>query len=350
MTDIEMSHTVAGMTVGVGEQAACGGCGEPTVLRVAGLPWHPGDMAGRCPTLPPDLASGEDLRLLTALEKQFPPLRTIGGRPRAPFWRPSTPGVLNALQHTPGWAWQREYTGPVIVLDRSGAWIAAASSADVAWGALECTGPMEEYDKGAGFYEVGNYPWHETLPHPLGRYRAGQETAWVTGPRVGLLADLAAEGRWPDATIRNSYTGLKVRLTRWATYVNGLRTAAIQQHGRDSEEYDRIKIAFSQAITLMLGTHDPGRGRVWKCGCQRPDWGYTIQDQAAVTVWRWADRCYKASGEYPVALRNVDELLIPADTYEQVTTVRVPGAATPLQIDDTGCKLGTFKIKYREEW
>ncbi len=295
------------------------------------------------------LENGEPLRLLAALEKSYAPLRRIDGQMRRPYLRPELPGITFAAHVVTGWHWSRPYSGSVAVLDRSGAWVAAASSALVAHGKLEHTGEIE-FDGQPGYYQVQRHPWLEAdqLPDPLGDARG--ETVWVPGPTVALLRDLASEGRWSDVSVLDSYTGEGVRLNKWTGYVNDLRATAITKYGRDSEQYASVKVAFGQAMSLMLGgLGDAGVHRVWKCGIQRPDWTHTIQAQASATLWRWANDCRQIAPDHaPVALRNVDELVIPADAVEVVTSMARPGGRSPLLIDPEGIKLGSFKVKVAE--
>lgn len=296
------------------------------------------------------LDEGRPVRLLSALETSHAPMRRNGGRMHGPYWRPELPGMVGAAHVVTGWHWSREYAGELVVLDRSGAWVAAASSATVAHGALDHTGPLNEFEGRPGYYQVPVYPWHEesALPNPLGH--ATGETVWVPAPTVARLIELAEADRWADVAILDSYTGDGVRLTDWTKYVNALRAHAIRTHGRDSDQYAEVKIAFGQAMSLMLGSDDPGRGRVWKCNAQRPDWTHTIQAQASAMLHRWADRCRQVAPEFPpVMLRNVDELVIPAEALPIVTTTAAAGAAGPVGIDPEGIKLGTFKVKGTEE-
>jgi len=312
-----------------------------------------GSRAGRqAERLAADIAAldeGRPVRVLSALETTHAPLRRHEGRMHQPYWRPELPGITGVAHVVTGWHWSREYAGEVAVLDRSGAWVAAASSATVAHGPLVHTGPLDEFEGRPGMYKIPVYPWHEadTLPHPLGHV-TGDEV-WVPAPTVVRLAELVEQNRWPDVAILDSYTADGVRLNDWTTYVNKLRAHAIRTHGRDSDQYAEIKMAFGQALSLLLGSEDPGRGRVWKCKAQRPDWSHTIQAQASAILHRWADRCRIVAPDLgPVMVRNVDELVIPAAALEIVTTVTAPGAAKPLALDPEGIKLGTFKVKATE--
>jgi hypothetical protein len=276
----------------------------------------------------------------------------------APYWRPEMPGMLQAAHIVKGWAWERPYDGPVTVLDKSGAWVAAASSVEVAHGKLEHTGALE-FEGHPGYYEITVYPWTEQgMPHPLGtphasaKWQAGG-TVWVPAPTVALLRDLAAAGRWPDVAVTDSYTSPGVRVNAWTKHVNALRAYAIETYGRDSEQYGAVKDGYGQAMSLMIGhPKDDGIGWEWKCGAQRPDWTHAFRAQGAAMIWRRADQCRQVAPELgPVALRNVDELVIPSSALEIVTTAVPPGASRPaVVIDPDGIDLRSFKVKGTEEW
>jgi hypothetical protein len=301
-----------------------------------------------------ELAKGADdgaLRLLADLEGPFAPLRRGGpeNRLRQPRWRPEHPGMTWAAHIISSWGWSRRYKGDTVTLDRSGAFVAAASSVQVAHGELEHTGPLDEFEGRPGYYQVQVHPWHfsKEAPHPLhGAHR--RETAWVPAPTVALLVDLHEQDRWADVTILDSYTAEGARLSKWTEHVNQLRREAITTYGRESEQYAMVKEAFGMALSLMLGSpRDSGTGRVWRCAAQRPDWTHTIQAQASATIYRWAEACRQQvpAGLGPVALRNVDELVIPAEALDIVTSTERPGGLPPMKIDPDGIKLGTFKVK-----
>ncbi len=296
------------------------------------------------------LAEGRSPRILAALEGEYAPLRR---RQREPYWWPPLPGMAFAADVITSWEWERPYSGEVAVLDRSGAFVAAASSVLVAHGQLEHTGPCEFHDR-PGYYLVQVHPWHESnsLPHPLGEWGSRQAEVWIPAPAVALLRDLADAGRWPDVTVLDSYTGDGVRLSKWATgFVNTLRAEAITEYGRDSDQYAAVKTGFGQALALMLGRQGDEQRREWHCKARRPDWTHAIQAQSAATLWRWADDCLTVAPDLgPVALRNVDELVIPQAALEVVTTTKRSGGRAPLGIDPAGIKLGTFKVKAAEAW
>jgi hypothetical protein len=300
------------------------------------------------------LDTGQPVRLLDALENgPFAPLRLIedGDRRSLPFWQPPLPGITFATSIVTGYSWERPYAGSATVLDRSGAWVAAASSVQIAHGALEHTGPLAEFGGRPGYYQVAVYPWYESavMPSPLGHVK--HETAWIPAPTAALLRELVNQGRWPDVAVLDSYTGDPCRLSDWTTHVNALRAHAISTYGRQSPRYNDVKEAFGMAMSLMLGVVDDGVRRTWKCKARRPDITHHVQAQAAATLWRWGDDCRQVTPDLPpVALRNIDELVVPTDAVDVLTRTPRPGGRKPLELDELGVKLGTFKIKGTEQW
>lgn len=342
---------------------ACLGCEIPTKIRFDGEPWH---FACRLREAPALAAAFVTPRFLTDLEGAYQPKRMHQGKMVGPWWRPPMPEVMD-LVRTSQWSWKIPYTGPRASLDRSGSWISAAASVDVAHGPLAHTGAVG-WTGAPGVFNVEWFPWtEEGVPHPLGgaeAYAKKHGSVWVPHPRMQLLCQLAAQGRWPADTAVDSWTAApgedgkpaKVRLTRWTDHVKTVRAAALRAYprtaeGEDSPEYKAVKDRFAQAVTMMIGERNPGAGRRWKCGAHRPDWGLSIQDQSAVTLWRWCDDFGQIARKIdrpdlaPVAMLNVDEILVPADAVEVFTTTKRPGGKKPLQLDPTGIELGTFKVK-----
>lgn len=327
----------------------CEVCGIPTRVRIEG---RPGTYKCLAPKIEierqlADVEVGELRMLAPITDPKVGPYRWG----KAPYWRPQQPDPIDLVRVAASMSWQRPYTGEVVVLDRSGAWISAAASVDVAHGALEHTGT--DYTAGhPGIVKTEVYPWLEAgVPHPIG---PGAETmigaqVWITTDRHKLLADLARHDRYPEPVVLDSYSSEhKARLDKWAAYVQSVRVPAIRVHGRDSEQYAAVKIAFSQAIALMLGNRAPGQPRTWKCDVHRPDWAMAVQDLAACNLWRVADRC-RAAGVAPVALRNTDELVLPADKGGLLDSLS-EGDKPIIRLDPSGVTLGTFKIKSWENW
>ncbi len=280
--------------------------------------------------------AGDPLRLLAALEGPYWPRRDK----RAALWRPGDrlPGVAYNGTYVPaGYAWERPHDGPTVTLDRTGAWITAASSVDLAHAGLTHTGADHPGDR-PGLYRVQVHPWHEgdRMPAPLGT--PSVDTVVVPQPMLRLLQDLAGAGRWADADVLDSWTGDPCRISEWAHYVNDLRAYAINTYGRASDQYTAVKTAFSQATVMMAG-HEKAR-------TARPDWTRTIQAHSLAMMWRRADDARQLAPDLgPVALRNVDELVIPAAALPLITGPREPGRPRPIEIDPAGIRLGTFKAK-----
>ncbi|MFA5442152.1 MAG: hypothetical protein WC288_02500 [Candidatus Paceibacterota bacterium] len=291
------------------------------------------------------VAEGRLPRVLAALEGPYVP--TLRGR--RPFYAPPLPGMTDAAWVVTGYAWQREHAGPVLSLDRSGAWISGASSTTVAHGALEHTGDAVPDVSRPGYYLLDAYRWTEDgMPSPLGSLNPPDQV-WVPHPTAQLLAQLSREGRWPDATPVDSYTGDPVRLTSWVEWVARMRADIIDEYGRDSEEYISVKRSYGMAMSMMLGTKDESMRTEWRCKLRRPDWTHSIQSQASATLWRTADKAQTIAPEHaPVALRNVDELVIPPGALSALTAPRDPRPV--ITIDETGRALGTYKVKTIEEW
>lgn len=295
--------------------------------------------------------AGRAPRVLAALEDAYAPLRAK----REPYWRAPLPKIADRAFVSAGVTWYRyDYAGPVVTLDRSGSYVAAASSVEIAHGALERTGRLDFAGR-PGYYRTPRHPWHESdMPDPLAGARADDRgTVWVTHPVMALLRDLADAGRWSDVAVLDSWTSdAPARLRDWATFVNALREYAITTYGRGSDPYELVKDAYSQATAMLLGEVTPDGGRRWKCKAGRPDWRHAIQAQAVASLWRWADDLRQVAGAElaPVFIGNSDEIVLPAAALPVVTTQERPGGRKPLQLDPTGVALGSFKVKEESTW
>lgn len=331
-------------------RAAAGGTRAVRATRTTG---RKAQQATITETMIAALAEGKAPKFLDALEGAFAPLRVYddAGHRSKHHMQPELPGItFGGVQVVTGFAWQRPYSGRVAVLDRSGAWLAAMSSALVAHSGLANTGEIE-YDGMPGYYQLIAHPWYESavMPSPIGNVTTG-EPVWLPAPTVHLLRDLVRQGRWPDVDVLDSYTAPGVRLTDWTTLLKAVRAYAITTYGRDSEQYDMVKRAIGQVTSLLLGEWDGSR-RVWHCLMRRADYTHTWQSQGSSTLWRWHDACRQVAPELPpVALQNTDELVVPYDAVEILTTTRRPGDLDPMMIDPSGIKLGSFKIKSIEIW
>jgi len=279
-----------------------------------------------------------------------------------PWWQPwkddALPVILETATVITGYAYRRDFTGPVTVLDRNAAQIAAMSSVLVAHGTLSQTGPIDEVHQrpAPGFYQVDVYPWTESLtPSPLGPAIVGAKT-WIPAPTMALLRELAAADRWPDAGASDSWTGEPSRLYDWARLAAEVRAYALTVYGRGTPQFEVAKKAFSQTVSLMLGALDPASAtprRTWQHFNRRRDWAHHVKAQQSANLWRVADQCGQIASPdlAPVALRYTDELAIPAAALEAVTSVILPGRKTPsVRIDPTTINLGTFKIQGTEDW
>jgi hypothetical protein len=343
------------------DEKPCEKCRTPTKVRWNNIPGHYACIGERERKRGPRFTDAAGLRLLDDLEHTYKPMRKLDGKLSGPWWRPPAPEVTD-LVRTAGWEFRLPRVpsnGRHVVLDRSGSWPTATSSVRVAHGELTHTPTVERFTGAPGFYKVVPYQWREKhIPHPLSGMlpRDLEETAvWVPHPRAQLLQKLADQGRYPEGFITDSYTSQHpVPLTEWATYVNGLREQSIREFGRESPQYDGVKVAFSQAVTLMKGTKRMGQPRFWKCSVHRADWGFAIEDQGACNLWRWADDIYEVVYRLGrpelgvVEMRNVDELVIPFEALDILTKTRRAGNLAPLRIDPLGIKLGSFKVKAEE--
>lgn len=308
------------------------------------------------PDVEEDIANGEALLVKLRTEQLMPNCVTFKHRP--PMWRPVSPQVDDLVRFGPV-AWTRPYDGQTLRLDKSGAHLAAAGGATLAFGQLEATDGRVPFQGFPGFYLVPWFPWNEDgLPHPLGpgadEGQLGGEV-WVTNERVKLLQGLISQDRYPEiGDVRGFVSPHKTSLYQWQTYINEkLRKPAIDE-GRESERYALVKNAFSSAITMMGGTRAPGQSRVFKTlQVQRPDWSYTIVDTHAVNMWRKLDELRTVAMVAdrpelaPVALQAEDEIVIPAAALELFTT-KTGSKRAPILLDETGKQLGTFKVKASE--
>lgn len=347
----------------------CAGCTHPTRVRINGTPGHYMCIGPEARTLTThvvelptetDVAPADPvrpappkIRFLDDLVYRFPPTARdehADGKRRMlkPYWRPRQPEVMDLVRVQSSAAWVRPgWTdlADLTHLDRSGAFISSASSVDVALGELEPIG--DGGYAGPGLYKATVFPWPhaDELPSPL----PGEpgEQVWICSPRAQLLSKLAAAGRWPEAHFTGRYIGRQsVRLDRWAAHVATVRADVLDRYGRDSAEYKAVKDGFGQAVTLMGGSRSPGQRREWpNSQVHRPDYCWSIQEQHAVTMWRWADACLAVTGRGPAAMQALDELVVERDQLEQLTATRAPGMSAPLQLDPSGKRLGTFKIK-----
>lgn len=277
---------------------------------------------------------------------------------RRAWFKAPPPAVAWEARVMREWGWSRPYTGDLMVLDLSAAWVSAMTSVDVALGELEHTADRE-YVKRPGYYLVRVHEWDEPwMPHPLGDVPG--ETVWTTARAVDCLRELVAQDRWPECEILDSWTGERAGLDKWAHHINGLRCEAIRRFGRDSAEYERVKDTFSKTVVGWLGwipDDRPNAEREWRHDrCRRADWTHAIQAQAAYSLWQLADDFRRMAPEHPpVQLRKVDEILIPPAAWPLLEGRERPGLVAgsgkprrPVQVDPDGLVLGSLKVKGHE--
>lgn len=292
-------------------------------------------------------------RALDLLIDQTPPLL----KGRRPFWRPSPAPVWKDVRE-PSWSWSLDLVphvdqsspgacrwglagghghllaedDTVITLDATAAYVTAASSVDVAHGALEHTGRRDFDPKRPGYWLIDAHPWQGSwMWSPLGTAKH-PERVWVTTPTVQLLAHLTEVGYWPEVHVRDSWTsGARCRLRGWAERIMADRCAAIG----DDDRYVEVKTGYSQAVTLMAMDK--------KSLCFRPDWAQHIRAQHAANMWRRASQAFMYG---PIlASGTVDEVTTTQAAMERMEDLRAQGHRTPLPLDQTGRKLGTFTVK-----
>jgi len=268
---------------------------------------------------------------------------------RVPFWRPVPPPVTPRVL-VPVWFWERTPASgedPLCVLDANGSYLSAASSVEVAHGQLARSG-RRQFDRTLpGYWLVDAHEWGlgHMVVSPIGTSSRGREDGriWLTTPTVQLLAHLTDEGFWPGIDVYDSWTSrARCRLRAWAGAVQTDRVHALDQG--DADLYERIKLGYSQAVTMM--------GAEGKSLLHRPDWALTIRAQAAASCWRAAWGAW-LTGVPPVAMRRVDELVFPRAAVARWWNAWLAGQPTPVRVDALGRALGTFKVKEvlsRTQW
>jgi hypothetical protein len=294
-------------------------------------------------------------KALSMLENEYIPLL----KRRAPYWRPR-PAPCFRDCYTPDWNWTHPAYSPELgmdlsVLDRNGAYVSAASSANFAHGELEHTGALSTFAKAPGYYKIDWHTWQDDrIPSPLGSAQLSGKV-WVSHPTVEQLVQLqnTEEGYWPEVRIHDSWTcPTTVRFRDWATAVNNVRAEALGDVYADPDHdpsydpgkcpdcracpwYTAVKNGYAMAVQMFLGQSADGSV---KSGVKRPDWYHTIHAQHAATTWRYVWKGVLAGFE-PVSMGGTDEVIYPSATIPELET------GGHLKIDRTGVALGTFKIK-----
>lgn len=288
-------------------------------------------------------------RALDLMLDQFPP--KVSGR--GPFWRPRPAKPYKEIRE-PAWSWRAPLrplspstwgygtttmlldSDHVLTLDANAAYLGAASSVELAHGALQKTGRIPFSRKIPGYWLVTAHEW--LVPwiwSPLGTATV-PDRVWLTTPTVTLLDQLADDGYWPGVEIHDSWTSRSVcRLRRWTDQVASDRRTALRRRADFPGLYEDVKTGYSMAVTMM-GT---GKNSL----CYRPDWSQSIRAQHAATTWRKVWRAI-ARGCPVLASGTVDEVSVPLAAYRELHEERET-TPNPLALDETGERLGTFKIK-----
>lgn len=298
-------------------------------------------------------------RALDRLLDTTPPLL----KGRRPFWRPNPAPVTKDVRE-PMWNWSLPLvetepviapdgtkvqcwspappgnaalfsTDTVMTLDCNAAFLAAASTVEVAHGKLDRTKSIAFDPKRPGYWDIEIFPWQvPSIWSPLGTAQAPKR-AWLTTPTVALLAQLVEAGYWPEIHVYDSWTAsTKCRLRAWTDLISGHRREALIDG--DTERYEEIKLGYSQAVTTM--------GLDKKSLCYRPDWSQHIRAQHAANMWRKAWKA--ASYGCPVlASGTVDEVAVTLQGLQIMEEERLKGHRTPIRLDQSGHSLGSFKVK-----
>lgn len=291
-------------------------------------------------------------KALSMLENEHVPLL----KRRAPYWRPR-PATCWRDVYTPDWSWTHPLATDglgfdVAVLDRNGAFVSAASSANFAHGELEHTGALAAFEKAPGYYKIDWHSWQDDrITSPLGTAELSGKL-WVAHPTVEQLVQLQDAGYWPEIRIHDSWTcPTSVRFREWATAVNNTRAAALREIQADDDHdpaeeagkcpcrsclwYTAVKNGYAMAVQMMLGQSADGSV---KSGVKRPDWYHTIHAQHAATTWRYVWKGVLAGFE-PVSMGSVDEVAYPADALPELEQRGL------IKLDHSGVALGAFKVK-----
>lgn len=272
-------------------------------------------------------------RALDMLIKQHAP--EVKGR--KPYLRPPVPKVYREVW-VPAWNWHLPIPDGVerlAVLDVNAAYLAAASSVEVAHGQLTHTAARVFDRRSPGYWLIRPPAWNDSrLMHPLGT-RKLPGLLWVTTPTITLLADLEHEGFLELGSIIDSYTSEeRCRLRAWTDHVKADRAEAIDAGNTD--RLAEIKQGYSSAVTIL--------GNEVGCAAFRPDWSQHIRAQHAATMWRRAWAIVR-TGTPVYGAGTVDELVIDHTTARQFWAARDHRPAPPIRIDQTGITLGTVKVK-----
>lgn len=287
-----------------------------------------------------------EYRALDMLTERAPKIRG-----REPFWRPAQPTCTKSV-FLPAWSWQRADYAEFgqeqrITLDVNGAYLAAASSAVFAHGALiHDAGPGVQ---APGYYQITVHPWTRTdIVSPLGTAHIPGDRVWVAHPTALLLQQLSLgeEPSWPSLDVHDAWTATEtMRLRRWTEAVQIDRLLAIQDRAAGVEgaaqRYKDIKDGYSIAVQMFRG---PAEGEKTRSKILRPDWYATVHAQHAASTWRKAWNALLA-GCGPIRMGSTDAITWPVDAFAELQFRSKP----IIRIDSTGETLGAFKVRTEEE-
>lgn len=274
---------------------------------------------------------------------------------RNPYWSPISSKDFHELDllRTPDWKHEVPTDqGPIVVLDKSGAWFAAAASCDLAHSVLENTGEREFNKSLPGYWLIDFHHWNnKEIPSPIGHTR--RKSGWVTTPTAALLERLTDEGVWPGLTIHGSWTcTTRMRLNKpsdgggWANVIRDRRAAILTElidEGLTSDQiqkdprYVNFKNSYAVALEeIRKGFNAPDGIKEHRIN--RPDWYYTITAQHAANHWRKAWDL-RAKGFCPTGIGTKDEISFRQADFDKIVEQGL------IKIDPTGRALGTFKVK-----
>lgn len=271
---------------------------------------------------------------------------------RPPYWRPRPAEFDPTMLVEPAWAWRRtprpgdRTEDAIVILDAIGAYLASASSVEVAHDALTHTGVREPDRNAVGYWLVDLPPWQgHTMPPPWGDRQLPDGPVVIAAPTMRVILDLA-DAKQPACDrpeVLDSWLGaVPMRLRKWTDIVAAARLDAIR--AGDGVMYEAVKTGYSQAVTLMITGE--------KSKVHRPDWGHAIHAQHAANFWWKSWRAVQA-GYAPVGMSRVDELALTRHDATDIWTRQANQLQVPLHIDPTGQRLGAFKPKATvtaDEW
>lgn len=229
--------------------------------------------------------------------------------------------------------------------DLNRAYVAAAIAVKVCPWELRRTGRTCEWAPDlAGWWQVELSPWTlRHLPDPAGYDPAGRQdkrVRWVTGPTMGLLAQLAEEGVYAGARVLDSWTGPARELLKpWGTALRQAWDAcedcaeAKNRFVKD-DELCSVCQAVKMAGRQSLGLFDRATNWIY-----RPDWHHAVIAMARANLWR---KLWKVGGG--VNGNGPWPLWVDVDNIWYGSDIEDPREACPEGLT-IGVKLGQVKPK-----